>query len=421
MFELKRYDVIVIGAGVAGLATARALAEAEKSVLLLEGRSRVGGRILTERLSESELPVELGAEFVHGRSDDLWSLIDEAGLATYELGGKQMCFEEGALSECSREGTFDVLEELSENAPDMSFTDWIAEKHLPEEAIQAAIGFVEGFNAADARKIGTAALARQQKAEDAIEGDRAFRILDGYAALPAYLLKKFEEAGGELRLSCAVEAVHWQGGSVRVRVAQEEFSARKCVVTLPLGVLQAGSVVFDPVPQPIFDSASQLAMGRARRVSYVFRDLFWKDRADGMGFLFADEGLPRVWWTPAPNRAPILTGWAGGTSALNTAAMSDEEFAATGLRMLATIFHMPEANLRAELVGWHTHDWQHDPFSLGAYSYAPAGALGASEAMTAPVEGTLYFAGEHTDITGHWGTVHGALGSGLRAAKQILK
>jgi monoamine oxidase len=82
---------------------------------------------------------------------------------------------------------------------------------------------------------------------------------------------------------------------------------------------------------------------------------------------------------------------------------------------------MAETELHALLTSWHTHDWQRDPLSLGAYSYAPKGAIDASDAMAEPVAETLYFAGEHTDTTGHWGTVHGALRSGLRAAKQVLE
>ena len=79
------------------------------------------------------------------------------------------------------------------------------------------------------------------------------------------------------------------------------------------------------------------------------------------------------------------------------------------------------SDLPALLTSFYIHDWQSDPYSLGAYSYAPAGALTASDALAIPVENTLYFAGEHTDITGHWGTVHAALRSGLRAASQILE
>jgi monoamine oxidase len=90
------------------------------------------------------------------------------------------------------------------------------------------------------------------------------------------------------------------------------------------------------------------------------------------------------------------------------------------LGALSRMYGIAAQELHAKLIGWHTHDWQADPFSRGAYCYAPAGALDASANMTLPVAGTLFFAGEHTDTTGQWGTVHGALGSGLRAAAQLL-
>jgi monoamine oxidase len=414
------YDVLIVGAGIAGLTAGRVLTEAGKSVLLLEARNRVGGRIWSIPVPGCELPVELGAEFVHGRPPQLWRLIEESGLHIYELDGKQICFEKNRLQECSRDATFSLFEEFSESGPDLSFAEWIEQQHIPEKATQDAINFVEGFNAADARRIGTAALAKQQKAEDAIEGDRAFRVENGYSALPDFLLKGFEAAGGELRLSAPVEAIAWQKDAVRVTTQTDEFTARKCLVTLPLGVLQSGRLRLDPEPQHAMQAARRLAMGSARRITYLFREQFWKQNAAEMSFLFSDEGLPRVWWTPSPKAVPQITGWVGGPKALASEYSDDEQFAQSGLRWLAKMFSQTEDRLRALLTGWHTHDWQRDPFSLGAYSYAPKGAMDASEAMTIPVQETLYFAGEHTDTTGHWGTVHGALGSGLRAAKQIL-
>ncbi|HTZ90572.1 MAG TPA: NAD(P)/FAD-dependent oxidoreductase [Alloacidobacterium sp.] len=436
MAQVKSYDVLVLGAGIAGLAAARSLAEAGKDVLLLEARARVGGRVWSVVSTGLGLPVELGAEFVHGRPPELWRLIEEAGLRTYELDGRQMCFEDGELKECSRSDAFSVLEELSEDEPDLSFAEWIGQRNVPEDTACATTAFVEGFNAADARRIGTAALAKQQKAEDAIEGDRGFRIEDGYSALADFLLKKFDEAGGSLRLSTPVVAVAWQKGSVRVLVWNNadfetppfvsdsgwgtHFAARQCVVTLPLGVLQAGNVRFDPEPQPAMQAAARLAMGSARRITCLFRDRFWQERAAEMSFLFSDEGMVRVWWTPSPQAVPQITGWIGGPRALAAGLDNSENFAQAGLRSLERIFGERESRLRELLIGWHTHDWQRDPLSLGAYSYAPKGAVDASSAMAEPVEETLYFAGEHTDTSGHWGTVHGALRSGLRAAAQLL-
>jgi monoamine oxidase len=127
-----------------------------------------------------------------------------------------------------------------------------------------------------------------------------------------------------------------------------------------------------------------------------------------------------------PNGAPVLTGWMGGPRA---AAIERSEGPAAGrpalltscLSTLAKVFNRPRSELEGLLSSWHTHDWLADPYAGGAYSYVPAGALDAPERMNQPVEDTLYFAGEHTDVTGHWGTVHAALQSGTLAAERLLR
>jgi monoamine oxidase len=172
-----------------------------------------------------------------------------------------------------------------------------------------------------------------------------------------------------------------------------------------------------------------MAMGPVIRVSLLFDAKFWQE---DLSFLLTRDEIVSAWWTPLPDSAPLITAWAGGPKAVSLAqrAGAAGRNAAGGtnadalveecLRALSRVYRVAARDLRKRLVSAHTHDWQADPHSLGAYSYAPAGALDASDEMTKPVAGTLFFAGEHTDTTGHWGTVHGALGSGLRAAAQIL-
>jgi monoamine oxidase len=125
-----------------------------------------------------------------------------------------------------------------------------------------------------------------------------------------------------------------------------------------------------------------------------------------------------------PDTTAMITAWVAGPRV----ALIEDARKATGnadailelsLTTLASAFGLSIGYLRQLLVSWHTHDWQVDPYAQGAYSYAPAGAMDASEKMAEPVEDTLFFAGEHTDTSGHWGTVHGAIRSGLRAAAQV--
>ena len=430
----KANSVIVIGAGIAGLAAARTLAEAGRPVVLIEARDRVGGRILTLPAADGGLPVELGAEFVHGLPPELIRLVDEAGLTRFELEGDYRCYrkERGVarLGTCRDQHEIDrMFDELAhlqlpQDAPDPSFHDFVVQRGLSAEAAARATNYVEGFNAADAKRISTRSLAKQQAAEDAISGDRLFRVIEGYSRVPAFLLGRFLDAGGEFIASAPVRSVDWKPGSVEVTtLASRVFRASAAILTVPLGVLQARSVAFTPQPAEIFDAADSLAMGPVARVVYEFDSDFWSQSGlEGLSFLFAPESTPPTWWTTSPRPSSMLTGWMAGRKAskLKMDALPDTGLATLGAILGSSRHGKPPLDVRKHLVRWHLHNWQIDPYSLGAYTYVPAGAVHASDELCVPVEETLYFAGEHTDTSGHWGTVHGALRSGYRAAEQVL-
>jgi monoamine oxidase len=426
-------DVLIIGAGIAGLAAARRLAEAGLSVTLLEASARVGGRIFTVR--DSAEVIELGAEFIHGRPPELWSLIEEAGLETYELDGPSLRFEDGRLiqepqNDTSEGESFSVLDRLeSYVGPDISFSEYLDRHQVPEDLRVSSVGYVEGFNAADQHVIGVASLGLQQAAEDQIYGDCLFRIRQGYDLLPQYVAERFAAAGGRLELDTLVERVEWSKGRVQIYANQSgrpvSYTAERAVITLPLGVLQQRTVEFLPMPFPAVE-ALRLRMGNARRFTLLFRTKFWESRdaqAAGAGqfsFLFALDSTPAVWWTPLPQNSSTVTGWVGGPRAEALANLTPGMLGDLACDVLGRIFHAEPGEVRAQLVNTYSHDWQRDALSFGAYSYVPAGALDACSKMTIPVDDTLYFAGEHTDTTGNWGTVHAAVNSGVRAARQLL-
>jgi monoamine oxidase len=254
---------------------------------------------------------------------------------------------------------------------------------------------------------------------------------------------KFERLGGIILVGRNVRSVGWRRGAVTLRGERgdgEPFDMRaaRAVITLPLGVLHAAAVQFHPEPAAILGHARRMRMGHAMRMTLRFRHRFWAERslptmsrsaaaaASALSFLFSPgEPLP-TWWTPMPDTAPLLTAWAAGPRAARLEAAADEggRQAALGdacLRTLGAISGLPVAELESLLSGRHFHDWSADPFARGAYSYVPAGALDASERMAEPVADTLFFAGEHTDTSGHWGTVHGAIRSGQRAARQCAQ
>jgi len=432
------YDVLIVGAGAAGLAAGRALAAAGRRTAIVEARDRVGGRIMTLHTAGAAgpIPIELGAEFIHGLPKSSWDILGEAGLSVYELAGSDLLYANGRLGApgpaqgATHQVLEDMIEWLAQQPPgfDMSFADYLRARAIDESIGEPAARFVEGFNAADRHRIGIAALAKQQGAEDLIDTDRLFRVRAGYDALPRFLADQFVRCGGELVLGAPVHRVVWGRGSVALSVgagaASRELRASRALITAPLGVLQARAIEFAPPPEEILEQAARLAMGEAARIVLIFRDRFWREPpwcADELGFLFAPSELPATWWTPMPDRAPAITGWAGGpkAAALRGAATRSAALAQC-LTTLSKVFGLPRPELDALLESWHFHDWCADAYARGAYSYVPAGALDAPERMTRPLEDTLYFAGEHTDVTGHWGTVHAALAAGSRAAAAIL-
>ena len=423
---ISRPDVLILGAGMAGLTAARTLAQQGRKVLILEAQPRIGGRILTHRIGD--LPIELGAEFVHGRPPELLDLITEAGCTLYERSGNQLCFEDGRLTsqtDADRSGTFDPLEQLSTyHGEDLSFTEYLATQQLDEATRQSAIGYVEGFNAADARQASILALGAQQRAEDATEGDRIFCVREGYSRLPEYLAARLRDLGADLRLSCPVSSIRWRPREVIVETAQGLLTAPQCVITLPLGVLHAGAVRFDPQPTGLTQALTGLRMGSVCRFVLLFRRPFWQHlepqpEVQHLSFLFAFGHSPAVWWTTHPEPTATLTGWVGGPRSAALLAQPDT-LARSACNTLATIFSLEPAWIWEQLLSLHTHNWTADPHSHGAYSYVATGGLNASQTLAEPVEQTLFFAGEHTDTTGNWGTVHAAVRSGLRAAHQIL-
>jgi monoamine oxidase len=199
---------------------------------------------------------------------------------------------------------------------------------------------------------------------------------------------------------------------------RETLHAERLVITVPLGVLQDGAIRFDPEPTHTLVAARALEFGQAIRVTLRFDRAFWEDEEKfaGASFLFSDEHVFPTWWTTRPVAAPVITGWSAGPKADALLGKNKTEVIRAALDSLGRILGMPLGRVEN---AWF-HDWHADPFARGAYSYVPAGALAARRRLCEPVQDTLYFAGEATDLLGYGGTVHGAIASGNRAAGQVL-
>jgi monoamine oxidase len=437
-------EVIVIGAGAAGLAAAAELGLAGLSVVLLEARDRIGGRIFTQRDPVCNAPVELGAEFIHGRPPEIWRPLTERGVPITEVDGENWCFQSGQLFRCDFLSQVDaIMKEMDDRSPDETFLSFL-QKCCPEsknnsEAKEQALRYVTGFNAADPDLVGVHWLVKGMRAEEQIGGGQAFRSRGGYEDLIEVFRQKLVEAGVRVQTATTVESIWWKAGRAEVTAASPTGSVRLVapyvLVTLPLAVLQApagesGAVQFLPgLPDPKLEALNKLQMGKVIRVTLRFRHRFWdtltpvgtSQTLSKLSFLFGQDDWFPTWWTMMPDHRPIITGWAPFRCAERLSGKSRAFVIDRGLKALSKPLRVGQRELQDLLDDAYFHDWQSDPFSRGAYSYGAVGSDGAQEALGSPMKDTLFFAGEATDVSGNNGTVHGAIASGLRAAAEILR
>jgi monoamine oxidase len=440
-------NVIVVGAGAAGLAAAVELGQAGLSVTVLEARNRIGGRIFTQSDPAAGAAIELGAEFIHGLPPEIWQPLQARNVKITEMQGESWCHQKGRLSPCDFFSKVErILQGMDAKEPDESFCSFL-NRCCPDSSADAAmrdakeraLAYVVGFNAADPELVGVHWLVKSMRAEERIEGDRAFRARHGYRDLIEIFLQQLTAAGVSVRTGAVVDSITWSAGHAELSVSEasgrSKLDARRVVITVPLAVLQAapgetGAVAFSPaLPSRKVEALAKLEMGKVVRISLRFRHRFWEEipapdggslNLAGMRFLFSqDEWFP-TWWTMAPETAPTLTGWAPFRCAARLSGKNRSFVVEQALQALSRLLKVSTDDLARLLEAEYFHDWQSDPFSRGAYSYAKVGADGAQEAVARPVENTLFFAGEATDISGHNGTVHGAIASGVRAAREIL-
>lgn len=446
MSDASLRDVVVLGAGAAGLAAASRLAEQGLDVVVLEARDRIGGRLHTLRPAGWSVPLEVGAEFIHGDLPDLSEVIRRARLKTPEsvgehlrlLHGKRQSFRFDKL--WSR--IFQRLQKILKSeysSGDLSFAEF-CERYcgdLTPEERTAAISYVEGFNAADSRLIS----CRWLDGSDAASGQggdaAAYRIPAGYDKVLNWLRGRLSPEA--VHLNTVARSIRWKPGRVEIKVESSTgkplpaIVAQRAVIALPWAVLrpsdaaagsrgkQAAGIRFQPDLTEKWHASRGIMTGAATKLSLRFKKRFWEPiTGPNLSFLHANREPFTAWWTTDPVRSPILTGWAAGGAVDRLVALKPQQVLDAALQSLAKLLGLEVPQLQALLVDWHLSDWQNDPFARGAYTYVAAGCLDAPVHLAKPVAETLYFAGEAT--AGYYsGTVGGAILSGYRAAAELLQ
>lgn len=394
----ERWDVAVIGAGVTGLSAARNLADHGLSVIVLEARDRIGGQLYTDH-AFSSVPVELGAGLIHGREAYTWELVEEAGAETVKV----------------RAGNGVPEPVLTPDPPrdDEDAAAYLRRMGFPEDRwppVSIDNESLERWSAVWMREYGLFDWWSTPREN--------FRVVGGYDSLLPPLAH-----GLDIRLEHTVRRVRWSGRGVVLDVSGPEggtgggnergteVRADRCVVTLPLGVLKAGDVAFEPeLPSGHRDAVDALDRTDALKLVYEFDRAVFPADEDALGW---DEDSGFVFWCLSREDPEVVVAWSAGEKARELLGMPRDQRFAAGLAALSESLgeEVPEPVART------THDWAADEFSRGAYLFVPPGAHDAPDALAVPLEGVLYFAGEPT--TGE-NTVDGAYANGYDATDLLL-
>ena len=411
-------DAIVIGAGIAGLAAARTLADAGATVVVLEAANRIGGRIHTDRSLGT--PLERGAGWIHGpQGNPITDLARQAGIdlmATEDDSFQLFTADGSPVGDAAIERGIDRLEEADELIDEELDDDVALEGALRRYAPDVLDDPLTRWMLSAYTEFSTggplAELSGYYFDEDEVFGGADVILPEGYDLILPVLARGLDIRFGET----AQRIVHGPQG-VSVTTSRGTFQAGQVVCTLPLGVLKSGDIAFDPpLPEAYRQSIGRIGMGQVTKLALSFDAPFWREDVQYLGAMTEPPGRwPYFLNTMTYSDAPVLMGVSLGAYAPVADAMSANAAAADMMDVLHGIFgpRIPEP------IGTLKTAWSRDPLARGAYSLARVGSMPEDfDRFTQPL-GPLHFAGEHTIFAYH-GTVHGAYLSGVRAAEAIL-
>jgi len=415
-------NVIVIGAGVAGLCAADALLEQGIQPLILEASDRVGGRV---RALEgfADVPIELGAEEIHGQDNAVAELAMQQGAeSVHHLTTDDIMRLDGelvSLDQAERDPdvqkAFKIIEQLGDyRGENWNVEEFMIRSHFPKRAwhyLDSRLGVEHGTTL---DRLAMRGFATYKKGWEARETNYTLRVR--YLSLFDPMIARLE---GRVRLNSPVAAIEWSG-TPKVRLQNsDELTASAVIVTVPLPILRERLIHFSPqLPAEKVAGADSIGMDTGMKIILKFKHRFWDERTY---FIHTDGFLPQ-YWTACKGKSEtshVLTAFVGGAraEALDSMSVDPVRFA---LEELDELFGARIASRSFErgLIA----DWGADPYIQGLYSYPTIHTTETSrEALARPLAGKIFFAGEATNTFGASGTVHGAMETGWRAAAEVLQ
>lgn len=428
---MERFDTVVIGAGIAGLTAARLLAAAGCTVVVLEARNRVGGRVQTDR-TNGEV-TDLGASWIHGVTDSpVAAAADAFGMRMVEftVGGYQpdsrpiayygpdgvRLSDAGACAFAADVHTVDaaLLAVIAASAPDASYRD-VTEKALADqgwdaERTQRVREYLE-HRAEEQYGAWIEDLAAHGLDDDAIECDEVV-LPEGYDVLATRLAE-----GLDIRLEHVVTSVEWSADGVEVSTSNGLFGGDSAVVTVPVGVLRSEDfVIRPPLPEPVAGALSRLTMNAFEKVFLRFPTRFWDEGVYAIRQQGPESRAWHSWYDlTALHGTPTLLTFAAGPTAREVAGRDAERIVADILTQLRRLY----GDRVVEPTSVAITSWHDDPFARGSYAYMTLGSTTADhDDLATPIGGVLHLAGEAT-WTDDPATVPAAMFSGHRAAERI--
>lgn len=417
----ETYDVIVIGAGAAGLAAAQDLHREGYQVVVLEARERIGGRIATDR--SHGIPIELGAGWINGiQGNPIAAIAKQINAPVFKSQDTDVIYLSAGEKISGQQS--DKMEEWGAN-----FFDYV-ERRQEENKSDASLGSIwDQFSPRipqNLRRVVRARITAEVEHDYAADlqdlslyyFNQDEELLGGDALLPQGFDRVLEPLAKNLKIQLreVVQSIDYSKPEVVIRTNKGVYRAAAVICTLPLGVLKQGTVTFTPVlPPKKLEAIQRLNMGVLDKVILHFPNAFWDKQAQWI-FHVPKQGLRWIDFLNLypMNQQPVLVAFNAGRTAVEMEAWNDSQTIKGALDVLKTIYgtQVPDPDW------YYITRWQKDPFAFGSYSSIPPGGTGKDyEELAKPLAKRLFFAGEAT-YRAQPGTVQGAYLSGLRAAKE---